>query len=307
MAWFLKVLKKAGWLHLIAYFFCLCFFSVQMYRLVEHLVSPTMTHTFVREVPLKDMMDFPLDILVCVRPSLNSTVLKEFGYDNTAMYAAGSTFRSNYSSIGWGGHDQNGRNLTTARKLLNKAKLNVTKDILRKSIITTHKDDMKELFGADLVRINHLHDCHILKLGQEDMKEMKDISIYFKEQIQNSSVEVKLQGHGLTPHREILKHRFYSSGDLMKLNRLTATGYIVKIKETVFVEEDSSQTCRNYPTSEFRSYTECDDEYVMRRINELAPGFNLTPVWTQADNLDLVTTQPLSINGSVQGKELKLS
>ena len=64
-----------------------------------------------------------------------------------------------------------------------------------------------------------------------------------------------------------------------------------------------TQTCRNYPTSEFASYTECDDEYVRRRINQLAPGLNLTPVW-MTDNLDMVTTLPLSINSSVQGKDL---
>ena len=32
--------------------------------------------------------------------------------------------------------------------------------------------------------------------------------------------------------------------------------------KTVFVEEDPSQTCRNYPTSEFESYSECDDKYM---------------------------------------------
>ena len=104
--WFLKEFSKAGWLRIIAYFFCIGLFSAQIYRLVEHRVHPTMTHTFVREVPLKNM-DFPIDIKICVTPSLNSTVLKGFGYDDTAMYVSGSTSRSNYSSIGWGGHDHN--------------------------------------------------------------------------------------------------------------------------------------------------------------------------------------------------------
>ena len=77
-------------------------------------------------------------------------------------------------------------------------------------------------------------------------------------------------------------------------------GYIVKIKENVFVEEDPSQTCRNYPTSEFSSYTECDDLYVRKRLDQIAPGLNLTPVW-MADDLDLVTTQPLPIKERVLG------
>ena len=130
---FLKVLKRACQLHVIAYFVCVCFFSVQMFRLVEHLVSPTMTYTYTREVPLKDI-DFPLDIKVCVRPSLDSTALKGFGYGDEVMYVSGSS--SNYSYIGWGGHDHNGRNLTSAREVFNKAKINVTKDILKAKTLT---------------------------------------------------------------------------------------------------------------------------------------------------------------------------
>ena len=156
---------------------------------------------------------------------------------------------------------------------------------------------MKELSEEDFVKINHLDDCQILKLDRENMKGMKDITILFNER-QNSSVEVELQSHGLTPHREIQRHRFYSS--VMKVNPRKATGFIVKIKESVLVEEDPSQTCRNYPTSEFSSYTECDDHYVRKRLDQIAPGLNLTPVW-MADDLDLVTTQPLPIKERVLG------
>ena len=253
-------------------------------------------------------MDFPLDIKICVTPSLNSTALKEFGYEDTQEYVIGASNRSNYATIGWGGHDHNGRDLTSAREVFNKVKLNMTKeDILGNIYITTHENDqiVKKPCELDLVKMNRVHTCQILKLDPEDMKGMKDMAIYFNEKIQNSSVEVDLKGRGLTPHRQILSHRFYSSGDVMKLNRVTtkAKGYIVRIKENVFVEGDPGQTCRNYPTSEFASYTECDDQYVGRKINQLAPGLNLTPVW-MTDNLDMVTTLPLSINSSVRGKDL---
>ena len=39
----------------------------------------------------------------------------------------------------------------------------------------------------------------------------------------------------------------------------------------------------NYPTFEFASYTECDDYYVRKRIDQIAPGLNLTPPWTTDD------------------------
>ena len=58
-----------------------------------------------------------------------------------------------------------------------------------------------------------------------------------------------------------------------------------------YLLRNPGETCRNYPTSEFKSFTECDDQYVKRRINQLASGLNLTPVW-MTNKLDLVTTQP---------------
>ena len=302
--WLLKVLKKAGWFHLLSYILCISFFSAQMVRLVENLVVPKMTHTSVREVPLKDI-EFPLDLKLCVRPSMNSAALEGFGYEKAGLhYVSGSSSRTNYSYIGWGGHDLNGRNLTSAREVFKKAKLNVTTGILREAWISTYEDDliMIQLSDADLVKINRLDDCHILKLDPQSMKGMKDITITFNEIMgQNLSLELKLQGQGLTTHREIQKHRFDSFGDNMKVNRFSM--YVVKIRETVFVEEDPSQSCCNYPTSEFASYTECDDNYVRKRIDQFSPGLNLTPVWL-TDDLDMVTTLPLpNTNKRMLGKQ----
>ena len=85
----------------------------------------------------------------------------------------------------------------------------------------------------------------------------------------------------------------------MKVNRFSM--YVVKIRETVFVEEDPRQSC--CPTSEFASYTECDDNYVRKRIDLFAPGLNLTPVWL-TDDLDMVTTLPLpNTNKRMLGKQ----
>ena len=129
MKWLSNHLKCAGWLHLLAHILCISFFSAQMFGLVEHLVAPKMTHTHVREVPLKDI-DFPLEFKICVSPSMNSTVLNEFGYDTIGSYVAGISSRTNYSSVGWGGH-VHGINLTSVREVFNRATLNVTRDLLQ--------------------------------------------------------------------------------------------------------------------------------------------------------------------------------
>ena len=80
--------KKAGWLHLLAHMICICIFSAQTYKLVENLIVPTLSHTYTKEVPLKDL-DFPHDIKICVKPSMNKTALKMFGYEDVPDYIVG--------------------------------------------------------------------------------------------------------------------------------------------------------------------------------------------------------------------------
>ena len=218
----------------LTYLVCICLFTVQTFKLVENLVAPTMTHTYVREVPLKDI-DFPLDIKICVRPALNSTALNYFGYNDTYQYRLG--LNSNFSHFGWGGHsnETRGAALTSAAEVLKAAKLNLTKKILKGIVISTHEDNIIYLnisVDEDLTRINQLHDCLILDLSAVEnmnIKDVKQLHVEFNEVPENTSVELKLQGKGLNSHRELQEHSFYSIGETMKLKRWT--NYIVKIRE----------------------------------------------------------------------------
>ena len=83
------------------------------------------------------------------------------------------------------------------------------------------------------------------------------------------------------------------------------TSYTVKIKKNVFVEEDPRKSCKNYPNAEFSSYAECDNQYMRERIDEVAPGLNLTPPWLTMD-LDKVTMAPVVVPIKVIGDKLKL-
>ena len=73
----------------------------------------------------------------------------------------------------------------------------------------------------------------------------------------NLTVELKLQGQSLATSRDIVEHGFFSSGGPpMKLDHQDPKflKYIVRLKKDVFVEEDPSKGCRNYPNSDFPSY-----------------------------------------------------
>ena len=100
---FFEAVKKVGYFNLLAHILCISFFSYQTFRLVPNIISPIKTHTSVKQELLKDI-DFPLDIKICVEPAVNLTALESFGYDDIEEYIAGSSFRSNLSLYGWGGH-----------------------------------------------------------------------------------------------------------------------------------------------------------------------------------------------------------
>ena len=298
--WFQKLLKNYGWFYLLARVSCIFLFSLQTYKLVEDLVAPTLTHTTVREVPLNDI-DFPLDIKICVRPSMNETAVKMFGYRSIEEYIIGSL--SNSSLVGWGGLSKDHTTKST-REVFNEVKLNFIEDAVLVTSFT--KQDVmtwRELFLSDLEKTNRLHACHIFTSARPNrkalLKGMQSIGIYFNEMKQTSSIELTLQGHGLILNRD--QQSFFSSGDNLKVESKRLSKFIVKIKETVLVEEGQRQTCRNYPTREFASYADCDDQYIRKRIEMIAPGMNLTPVWINESLDSRVTTQPLHTNEQDMG------
>ena len=143
-------------------------------------------------------------------------------------------------------------------------------------------------------------DCHILSLTNIDEEEKKGITwmnIWLSQEVverNNLTVEVKLQGKSLATSRDIVEHGFFSTGGPpMKLDFQTPKlfKYIVRLKKDVFVEEDPSKGCRNYPNSDFSSYKECDSKFLRDRVKYL----NLTPPWF-AEDLNKVSVKPMLVS-----------
>ena len=134
------------------------------------------------------------------------------------------------------------------------------------------------------------------------MTGLKLLEIFFNEtMLKDASVELKLEGQTLASRREIQEHRFYSSGDALKVENFSS--YILRINTDVFVEEDPSKTCRNYPNDNFASFKDCDDHFMRDKVEEVAPGLDLTPPWL-VDDLDNVTSQPVIYSPKIQGNLL---
>ena len=68
----------------------------------------------------------------------------------------------------------------------------------------------------------------------------------------------------------------------------------------MFIEGEPGNTCRNYPNSDFKTYRECDDKYMRKRVDRIAPGLDLIPVWMTED-LSEVTTKPAIVSLKATG------
>ena len=104
------------------WFVCLSFF--QSSKLLSPLFTPKMTHT----VPLKNM-DFRLDIKICVKPFLRTSILKQLGYiiyESPATYAVGARSREAMTLVDWGGHNNNLGVVSSAKEVLEAARKNLT-------------------------------------------------------------------------------------------------------------------------------------------------------------------------------------
>ena len=107
-----------------------------------------------------------------------------------------------------------------------------------------------------------------------------------------------MEGQNLAAHRDIEAHSFFRTGDVVKLDGYS--NFRVKIKKRVFIEGEPGTTCRNYPNSDFQSYRECDDKYMRTKVDEVAPGLNLMPVWMTED-LSKATSNPVVMSQKASG------
>ena len=311
-----EILGKIRWVWTLTYLACTCLFFYQLVQILPNYFAPSMTHTEVKDVPLKDL-DFPLDFKVCFGPSAsvyNRTALNELGYRDVNRYMLGMSkfekfnFESNGSYvIGWGGHSNQSAPVNTASEVVQAVKWerwNKTQ-LFRVFQISTNFDDFWLTETVRLQKINPVNPCYLVDINmteKNNFRGMQAVYMYLNETIlrNNTTVELQLQGQNLNVHRKIKDHVFYHIGDPMRLDKYTT--YSVKIKKRVFIEGDPGRTCKNYPNSEFKTYMECDDEYMKDKMEKVAPGLDLMPVWMTND-LRKVTTEPVVVTYKMLGKD----
>ena len=65
--------------------------------------------------------------------------------------------------------------------------------------------------------------------------------------------------------------------------------YVIQVRESVFVEGDSSKACRVYPTPDHSSYRACDNHFMSTFVATFEPP-SLRPIWL-SENPENVTNR----------------
>ena len=75
-------------------------------------------------------------------------------------------------------------------------------------------------------------------------------------------------------------------GDPISVTPGRVNKYAVEISKNVYLEEDKSKKCRDYPNSEYASYMECDDQFLKDKCERV----ELAPIWL-VDDFSQATTK----------------
>ena len=278
---------------------CAGILAVQLFHVLTGYLKPTITRTGEKEVPLQDM-DFPLVIKVCVNPGLNQAALQELGYKGTWEFFLGQS-RFNRSVYGWAGHTKNSGKIKSVKEILEHVGDSKIEKIFSYISVYTRDAGIIDipLEQLKLNRANYPNNCHSLSLSTSRKLKGKQIQQLFLgvRDLGNHTIRIQFVGSTLDTGRMIREHSKSSTGDPIKLkaNRIERT-YMVDITQRVFVEEDPSATCRDYPNQEYQSYQECDDQFMRKTL----PA-ELTPIWI-TDHADSITTHELYENESTSSK-----
>ena len=203
---------------------CLIGFCFQFGSVVDTYVHPTQTTITVTERDLKDS-EFPLLFKICFDPSFNKTAEEEAGYDH--FFSGKSKFNS--SLVGWAGHTKDGGVRGSVEELVRNVTLHSPQQVIASITVWSMENSWIDISIEDveLWRLNFPHNCYTLNLSRnQDVREkgVKQVFIDFP-LLENTSMELLLEGTSMICDRKVKNHKFYSSGSDIKVERLGKHNY----------------------------------------------------------------------------------
>ena len=262
---------------------CVLAAIIHLVFIMGNYINPDQLNTVTSEISLGDM-EFPLDIKICAEPAFNKNALVEAGYKEEIYKYFDGKSRYNHSVFGWAEHTNDSGILGSVEEVLNKVRNHKVDDVI-KAVGFYFKNKTLGSFwvyaSAQLKRLNYPQNCYTVnppQINKARKEIVKSMWIKFNNEKTNK-VTIHLQGRTLASSRKIYDHTFYSKGDEMFVESGRYRKYAVEISKNVYLEEDKSKNCRNYPNADFASYLECDDQY----MRDICDSVKLAPVWLYDD------------------------
>ena len=124
-----------------------------------------------------------------------------------------------------------------------------------------------------------------------NLKEHSPLHVWFQfNEIDNLGVSLKVEDRKMSLNNRILRSQTVTyDGSSLVVDRLKTPRYMkvfLDISQTIRLENyDEGVKCKRYPTTKFRSYRECDEDFV---YNKMKTEYKIMPFWA-ARTLDEVT------------------
>ena len=234
--------------------------------------------------------DFPLIFKICVQPAFNKTALVETGYGHLFRYFQGGS-KFNKSIFGWAGHTNDSGVYGTVEEVYRKVLRYNPEDVIVKMYLDFESGGRLHLNHSHvyLERVNYPLNClslNLTKFPEVKNNQIQSLNIRFNGRKNISSIQINAQGRHFLSHRDLFHNSFLSTGDPLVADPGYMKKYGIEISENVYVEEDTSKHCREYPNEEYESFADCDNEYV----RNVCKKHNINPIWLTND-FEKVTVQ----------------
>ena len=286
---------------------CILAATIQLAYVLKEFLVPKQIITSLENVNFEDI-EFPLVFKICSQPGFNVSAIRDVGYGHTtskndvANYFFGQS-KFNTSTVGWAGH-QNGSFMidTDVAEILGRVRLHKPTDIVKEITVNMKSGKLKNISvdHVHLRRVNFPSNCYTLDLLDDPdvtLKGIKMLTLVLKNQ--GNSTFVFLKGRSMDSDREISDHVFHRT--YIELERRTTKKYSIEISKNIFVEEDPSKNCQNYPNKQFSSYNDCDESF----MKEMCDKEGLVPIWLTND-FEKVTKQKILMKpGRILGFQIQ--
>ena len=285
---------------------CVLAVLTQLFFILMVFVNPDQLNTDTSEIALQDI-DFPLDIKICAEPAFDESAIVEAGYGtewNQYDYFTGRS-RFNRSIFGWAGHTPDSGVVGSVEEVLDKVRNHKVDNIVEFIQFQSNNNngETRLRVPVHLTRVNYPQNCYTVNLthvNKATSDGVKTLKMSFKTE-KTKSVKINLQSSTLNSNREMYDNAFYTKGDPIYVEPGKFRKYAVEISKNVYLEEDKSKNCRDYPNQDFASYMDCDEQH----MKNICKSMNLAPIWLY-DDLNEVTTMNILNHSGILAKQTNL-